>query len=124
MVSVNQGIVSSIYVLIIALAAYLGVRSAHALVSLRGENRKVREFFDEELVRDIRKSIEGEVERIKEGEKRDETAADKDPLSGLLLDIYDDLYDRMAEEEKARKKELENLKAEIKELREEIRKRK
>ncbi|MEE8167854.1 MAG: hypothetical protein V3T58_03145 [Candidatus Hydrothermarchaeales archaeon] len=116
-------------VLLITLAAYIGVKSLHALVSLRREKREVRHFFDNELVREIKHAIVEEVEDSKSKEeiteergwKRKE-AASGGRLESLLMEVYDDLYNRVVDEENARKKELKEIHSEIKKLRDEIKK--
>lgn len=125
----GQGAIFLTYVLLIALAGYIGVKSLHALVSLKREKREIRHFFDDELVREIKHAIVEEVEEGRSKEEVSETregkrreAAPGGILESLLMEVYDDLYNRVAEEENARKKELKEIRSEIKKLREEIKK--
>lgn len=116
-----------LYFAAILLAVFLGLRSLHTLVALRKEKREVRDFFDSELVGEIKKAIVDEISKSKRppvGRVKEERPSPKDPLAGLLMEIYDDLYTRVAEEEAARKKSLDELRSELEKLRNELKSRK
>ncbi len=121
----SQGLVFLIYSASIALLVYLGVRSLHALANLRREKREIRDFFDDELVREIRSSMVAELSKSREAAKssleakgaaEDASSKPSDPLAALLVEIYEELYSLVSEEEEARKREIEALKSELEKL--------
>lgn len=61
----GQGLIFLLYFATIVLAVFLGLRSFHALVSMRREKREVKNFFDSELAREIRNAILDEVSKAK-----------------------------------------------------------
>lgn len=105
---------------VLLLIVFLGLRSLRALMSLRKENSEVRNFYENQLAREIKNAIVDEMYKTKmaptEGAKLEKPGSEN-PLAALLKEIYDDLYTRIAEEEAIRKKSLEELKEEIAKLR-------
>jgi hypothetical protein len=90
---------------------YLWLMSIKRILSARMEGPRRRSYLEDKLVKELREAIFG-------GERKEEASGDVevDPLAGILTEIYDDLYDRVSEEEKERKREIKALKREIDEL--------
>jgi len=115
-----------LYVVTISIAVIIGLKSLSILASLRRENKDMKHLFDDQLAQEIKNAIVSEVAEGKgagepeEGEGKE--SKPKDPLSGLLMEIYDDLYTRVEDEEKERRKSIKELKDEIKKLRAELKK--
>ncbi len=123
----SQGLDFLLYFITIVIAVVIGLKSLSILASLRREKREVKTLLDDQLAREIKKAIVSEVIEGKisaEGESEERESLEKDPLAGLLMDMYDDLYSRVGEEEKARKKSITELKGEIEKLRSELEKQK
>ncbi len=118
----GQGFTLFLYFTAIVVATAMGLRSLNTLFSLRKEKREVKNFYENELASEIRNAILDEVNKAKEKtkSKSKEKAETKDPLAGLLTEIYDDLYTHIAEEETARKKSIKGLESEIEKLRAEL----
>lgn len=115
----GQASIAIVYIGLLVLAVLLGLRSLRGLLALRKEGSQVKDFYEHELAREIREAIVSEIGKKKtavEGAKVEEKLKE-DPLAGLLMEIYDDLYTRIAEEEAVRKKSIEELKGEIEKLR-------
>ncbi len=123
----SQGLDFLLYFITIVIAVVIGLKSLSILASLRREKREVKTLLDDQLAREIKKAIVSEVIEGKisaEGESEERESLEKDPLAGLLMDMYDDLYSRVGEEEKARKKSIKELQGEIEKLRSELGKQK
>ncbi len=116
-----------LYTTSLALLAYLGVKSLQGLARLRRERREIKDFFDDELVREIRSSMIEELARGREaarssalerskGAGAEVTTKPRDPLAALLVEIYEELYSLVSDEEEARKREIESLREEFEKL--------
>ncbi len=119
-------LVNLLYVATISIAVIIGLKSLSILAALRRENKDMKHLFDDQLAQEIKNAIVSEVAEGKGAEELEEDegkeSKPKDPLSGLLMEIYDDLYTRVEDEEKERRKSIKELKDEIKKLRAELKK--
>jgi predicted metalloendopeptidase len=88
---------------------YLWFLSMRTILATRREGPQRRAYLEDKLVKELREVMEKEKETLGEAD-----------IAGILTEVYDDLYARIADEEKERKREIQSLKAELRSLREEI----
>jgi polyhydroxyalkanoate synthesis regulator phasin len=80
------------------------------ILSAKGEGARRRSYLEDNLVRELKDAI---------GRKGEDL--DKSDIAGILVEVYDDLYSRISEEEEKRKKEISAIRAEIEDLKSKLR---